>query len=406
MSNQALSDLKVVEFGRFISASHCAKLLADLGAEVIKVEPPGSGDEARLHGPFPQDIPHPERSGLFLDLNTSKLGVTLNPDTVAGRQVLLRLIERADALVENNSPGRMTDLGLDYASLRRLNPSLVVTSITPFGQAGPYRNWKGYDINCAALGGTAWGTGRPDREPLALPLFQCHYQAAVAAAVATISALLARELAGQGQHIDVSEAEVLATVHRGSQVATYVQKGTMEPSARRYGNRRAAPYPICLLPCKDGYVCVLGPQLQQWIRFVELMGSPEWSRNPRYRNRRAMGEEYPEEVDALLAPWLMAHTKDEIFALAIEHGIPIAPVKTVEEQVNDAHLRERGFMVEIERPEVGVLTYPGAPFKLSETPWKPSRPAPLLGEHNEAVYCGLLGYSRQDLVQLRNEGVI
>lgn len=406
MHDQALSGLSVIEFGSFISAPHCTKLLADLGAEVIKVEPPGSGDESRHHGPFPGDIPHPERSGLFLNLNTSKLGVTLNPGTVAGKEILLRLLEKADVFVENNPPPLMQELGLDYASLRNVNPYLVVTSITAFGQTGPYKDWRGYDINCAALGGIAWGTGRPDREPLALPLFQCHYQAAVAAAVATISAVLARDLTGQGQHIDISEAEVLATLHRGSQVATYIQRGTMEASAKRYGNRRSTPYPICLLPCKDGYVCVLGPQLQQWIRFVELMGTPEWSKNPRYRNRRAMGEEYPEEVDALLAPWLMARTKEEIFALAMEHGIPIAPVKTVDEEVNDAHLRERGFIVELDRQEVGTLRYPGAPFKLSETPWEMSRSAPLLGEHNETVYRGFLGYSREDLVRLRNEGAI
>ena len=178
MGQKIFEGLKVVEYGNLVSAPYCTKLLAGLGAEVIKVEMPGVGDEARKHGPFPNDTPHTERSGLFLSLNSNKLGITLNLDTQAGRNILKKLLEDADVFVENNAPKHMEELGLDYASLEKINPRLIMASITPFGQSGPYRDYKAYDINCAAAGGVSIGIGYPDREPLALPLSQGDYQAA------------------------------------------------------------------------------------------------------------------------------------------------------------------------------------------------------------------------------------
>ncbi|MBE0481506.1 MAG: CoA transferase, partial [Dehalococcoidia bacterium] len=164
MTEQALAGLKVVEFGEFIAAPYCTKLMADLGAEVIKIERPSFGDESRKFGPFPGDDPHPERSGLFLYLNANKLGVTLDLHSATGQDILKQLLKDADILVESNFPGEMKELGLDYASLREVNPRLIVTSITPYGQTGPYRDYKGYAINTAALGGMSMRTGEANRE--------------------------------------------------------------------------------------------------------------------------------------------------------------------------------------------------------------------------------------------------
>jgi crotonobetainyl-CoA:carnitine CoA-transferase CaiB-like acyl-CoA transferase len=187
LAEQALSPLKVVEYGSFVSAPYCGKLMADLGADVIKVEDAGAGDEARRYGPFPEDVPHPEKGGLFLYLNANKRGITLNLKTVTGRRILKELLKEADVFVENNPPKVMTELGLDYESLRFLNPRLIVTSITPFGQTGPYRDYKGYAINTAGLGGQSMRTGEPGREPISPPLSQSHYQSGAMAASARLA---------------------------------------------------------------------------------------------------------------------------------------------------------------------------------------------------------------------------
>ena len=404
MPEQVLEGLKVVEYGHLVSAPFCAKLMADLGAEVIKVEEPNSGDESRHYGPFLEDIPHHERSGLFLYLNTSKLGVTLNVRTSTGRKILERLLEDADVFVENNPPQLMKELRLDYTALKEMNPRLIVTSITPYGQTGPYRDYKAYDINCTAAGGLSFGMGERDREPLSYPLLQADKQAGLAGAVATMFALFARDVTGQGQHVDVSETDVLATLFVGSHVLTYVYRGVA--GIRRGFRGGMGHYPFAFLPCKDGYMLIYAPQIGQWMRFTEVMGTPEWTKDPRYRNRRAMGEEYPDEVDALLEPWLMAKTRAEIFEACQANRVPVAPVRTIDEVVNDPHLRGRDYFVEVDRAETGIRKYPGAPYKFSKAPWRISRPAPLLGEHDEGIYCHRLGYSKEELAQLRKAGVI
>jgi len=396
--------LKVVEYGNLVSAPYCTKLLADLGAEVIKVEKPGVGDEARKHGPFPNDVPHPERSGLFLSLNTNKLGITLNLDTATGRDILKRLLKDADVFVENNAPKCMEELGLDYDSLEKINPRLIMASITPFGQSGPYRDYKAYDINCAAAGGVSIGVGHPDREPLALPLSQGGYQAGISAASAILIALFAREKMGKGQHIDISEVGVWAGLHVGVYVLTFIYIGVT--GIRRGTHGGYFIYPNEILPCKDGYVLLNCPQLAQWVRFLELMGNPEWTKNPRYRNRRAMHEEYPDEANALWIPWLKEHTYEELFQLCMENRIPLAPIYTISDLVNHPHLKECNFFVELDHPQAGRLKYPEGPCKFSKTNWELERPAPLLGEHNEQILCQRLGYSKEELIDLEKAGVI
>jgi len=405
MAKQALSGLKVVEYGSFISAPYCTKLMADLGAEVIKVEEPKKGDESREYGPFPNGIPYPERSGLFLYLNTNKLGITLEVSTATGREILKRLLKEADVFVENNPPKLMREAYLDYVNLKGLNPSLIVTSITSFGQTGPYRDYKAYPINCCAVGGVSQSIGHYWREPLTMPLSQGNYQAAVAGTLATIVALLARDVTGKGQHVDISEADVWATYHVGFGIT--IHAFGVKDNLRKGYIGGGWTYPARrIIPCKDGYMALCAPQLKQWVKFVELMGNPEWIQNPRYRDRHAMEDDYPEEVDALLAPWFLERTKKELFELFEKNAIPFAPLYNMADEVEDAHLKERRFFATIERDDTGDLKYPGAPYKFSKTPWTLVRPAPTLGEHNEEIYCGRLGYSKEDLVELRRAGVI
>lgn len=405
MAKQALSGIRVVEYGSFISAPYCTKLMADLGAEVIKVETPDIGDESRNHGPFPNDIPHPERSGLFLYLNTSKFGITLNVKTSTGQKILKGLLKDADVFVENNTPQFMNELGLDYPSVRELNPRLIMTSITPYGQTGPYSDYKAYPINCCAIGGVSQSIGHHWREPLTAPLSMGHYQAAVSGAGATMVALLVRDATDRGQHIDISEADVWATYYVGFGITIHAFGA--RDSLRKGYIGGGWTYPARrVIPCKDGFMALCAPQLKQWIKFLDLMGTPEWAKDPRYRDRHAMEDDYPEEVDALLAPWFLERTKKELFELFEKNAIPFAPLYDMEDEANDPHLSERQFFVTIGRDENGTFNYPGAPYKFSKTPWKLDRPAPLLGEHNEEIYCGRLGYLKEDLVALRRAGVI
>jgi CoA:oxalate CoA-transferase len=404
MVKKALEVLKVIEYGNLVSAPYCGKLLAGLGAELIKVEKPGNGDEARSRGPFPNDIPNPERSGLFLSLNTNKLGITLNLDTVTGRNILNRLLKEADVFVENNAPQCMKELGLDYNALEKINPRLIMASITPFGQSGPYKDYKAYDINCCAAGGISVGIGYPDREPLTMPLSQGSYQSGATAAGAILVALIAREKTGEGQHIDISEVEVWATLHAVQSALTFLYRGVT--GVRRGIHGGYFLYPWTIMPCKDGYVSFTAPQLAQWERFLELIGNPKWTENPRYKDRRAMHEQYPDEVNKLLLPWFKAHTKEEIFQLCQQRRIPCAPIYNIGELVNHPHLKERDFFVQIGHPQAGRLKYPEGPCKFSKTNWQLERAAPLLGEHNERILCQRLGYSGEELADLRRAGVV
>ena len=403
MSEQALSGLKIVEYGSFVSAPYCTKLMADLGAEVIKVEEPGSGDESRRYGPFLNDEPDPEKSGLFLYLNTNKMGITLNAKTKTGQKILKRLLEEADVFVENNPPKHMAELGLDYPILKKVNPRLIVTSITSYGQTGPYKDYKGHALNTAGLGGQTMRTGEPQREPLAPPLSQSHYQSGAMGAVGTMSAIFARRSMGEGQHVDISEAEVWATIHFGHGVHLGVFEGR---KSMRSGHRTISVYPWCILSCKDGYMCLIAIQGFQWKRFLEAMGTPEWMADPRFRDRISVALEYADEMDAMVEALIIDKTKDELFEICRRDQITFAPVRSVAEVAQDPHFKERGYFVEKNRAKTGVLKYPGAPYKLSQTPWQLQRPAPLLGEHNEEIYCGRLGYAREELARLRKGGII
>jgi crotonobetainyl-CoA:carnitine CoA-transferase CaiB-like acyl-CoA transferase len=279
-----------------------------------------------------------------------------------------------------------------------------MASITPFGQTGPYRDYKAHELNCSAAGGVLVGVGYPDREPLDLPLSQGSYQAGISAATAIMLALIARKKISQGQFIDISEAEIWADLHVGANVLTFMYRGVT--GIRRGTHGGYFLYPNEILPCKDGYIALNCPQLAQWQRFLELMGNPEWAQNPRYRNRRAMHEEYPDEVNALLIPWFKEHTVEELFQLCMERRIPLVPIYRVNELVNHPHLKQRDFFIELDHPQAGRLKYPEGPCRFSETSWQIERPAPLLGEHNEPVLSQRLGYSRQELAELAKEGVI
>ncbi|MFP8874045.1 MAG: CoA transferase, partial [Myxococcota bacterium] len=275
MSEGALEGIRVIELGQRVSAPYCARLFADYGAQVIKVEPP-TGDVVRRWGPFPGDTPHPEKSGFFHFLNTNKQGVTLEVARDAGRELFLRLIAEADVLIENNLPSAMRDQGFDYASLEAVNPQLVMISITPYGQTGPYSEWKGCDLNAFHLSGASHRyCGRPGEAPLEHGTFSADFYGAAAAAAWGLAATVGRDRVGGGQQVDVSCAEAIAATFVGGQnIGGYAQDG-------RFGSRTGVGMPLAapatILPCKDGHVWMLALEPGQWKGLVAAMGNPEWA---------------------------------------------------------------------------------------------------------------------------------
>ncbi len=398
MTFSLLQGLRVVELGESVSAPYCSKLLADMGAGVVKIERPGVGDQNREYGPFLNDQPHHERSGLFLYLNANKQGVTLDLETPTGREILGGLLAKSQVFVHNLHPTEMDRLSVDYETLRTDNEQLVMASITPFGLTGPYRNYKAYDINLAAAGGICEGLGSPDRNPLTFGTPEVGYFAAMAAASSIVIALLA----GGGQHIDISEVESMAGIYNGPEALMAVYQWRM---TRRTGHHALDfPYPNCILRCKDGYIFVGSPEGRQWRTLLEVMGDPEWAKEERFRNRTRMNNEYADEVDGYMEEWLLQHTKAELLALALEHRVPLAPVRDFEEVRNDESLANQ--FVTIDRPDTGPISYAGPPYKLSGQDVLSPSPAPLLGQHNADVYCDGLGYTKEELVKLYQTGII
>ena len=405
--DKTLAGIKVVELAQFISGPYCGLLLSGLGADVMKIEEPNVGDISRRCGPFLGDRPHPDRSGLFLHLNRNKRGITLDTKENAGRKILLNLLKDANVLIEDMAPQLAESLKLDYPHLQEVNPQLIVVSITPFGQTGPYKDHNAYAINTSAIGGMSSIIGEPKREPLTPPFSLGHFQTGIIAANAIMFALMASRRNGTGQHIDISEAESWAIFHTGNVVSAFVYSGRKR---KRTGHRTPGPYPYTILPCKDGYVSMIALRGSEWKRFLEIIGDgkmPEWyARDERFKDRLKAGMQYADVLDHLLSPWLMAHTREEIFIRCREKHVPFTPVRNMGEVVNCEHLNQRKYFETIEYQGEKPLKCPGSPVRFSQSPWNLKRPAPSLAEHNTEVYCDQLGYSKEEIVQWRRLNII
>ena len=390
MTPAILEGVRVVEVGSQVSAPFCARLLADYGADVIKVETLGEGDEARRQGPFVGDDPHPDKSIPFLYLNTNKRGVTLDLRTTTGQSILGRLVENADVLVENLPPGQIQ--ALDF------QPGLIVTSITPFGQTGPYRDLAATDIVTCALSGLMYHSGDSDREPLRNALSQSLYVAGINAAVATLVALFQRLTTGKGQRVDVSIMECMAT-HLVQAVPYYDYMGAIKGrrSVRGSGIEE-------LMPARDGYVVPSVQGSQPWSVFADLIGE-EGLQDPRFASGPGRIE-HGEELKVLLEKGLAKWDREPLFQASGERRLVFGMAQDAGDLADCPHLAAREFFINVEHPVAASGKYPGPGPHLSEFDFQIGRPAPLLGQHNSEVFCGELGYSSLDLVQLRAGGII
>ena len=409
MLEGALNNLKVVELSERVAGPFCTKVMADLGAEVIKLETPGTGDVARSYGPFPGDTPHLEKSARFLYLNTNKLGVTLNLGVPAGRELFRQLVKDADVVVETQPPGSLDKLGIGYNHLHEWYPRLIVTSITPFGQTGPYKNYKAYNLNCSHMGVVGYETPfnyvtDPESEPpVKTGGEQADLLAGWTAATATMCAVMHRELTGRGQHVDISIVEAVAHMVRPN-FALYSHEPPDGPNRSRF-LRRTKWGLAYVFPCRDGHVALLALTDQHWESLKELMGRPEWAESEIFATLMQRFQ-HIDALEAGVAAWIFDQDRTELARKGQELHIPVFPVRNMQEVLTSEQYRERQFFVEVDHPATGPLTYPGAPFKLSATPWQIRWPAPRLGEHNGQIYGERLGLSTDRIEQLYQEGII
>lgn len=403
MSNGALSGIKVLDFGQMVSAPFCAKLFSDFGADVIKVELP-DGDAARHMGPFPNDEPHLEKSGLFFINNTNKRGITCDVSSEQGKKLFLRLLEWADILIENHLPKQMQSWGLDFDTLSKANDKLIVISITPFGQTGPYSGWNGYDLNAYHLSGASSRyCGRPGEMPLEHGTFAADYYGAVTASAWGMAAFYGRDKVGSGQLVDVSCAEAIAASFVGGQnIGGYAQDNKFD---KRTGVGMPLGAPATIVPCKDGHVWMLALEPGQWNGLREVMGDPEWADLDLFQDM-FMRAQNADVIYPFIEEWTMQHGKMEIMEKCQAAGCPITAVFTVAEAAEHPHLAARDYFVDIEHPELGKIKNLGAPFKLPASPGGPSQAAPLLGQHNNEVYGDILGLSTEDIDQLKTDGAL
>ncbi|MFC1847872.1 CaiB/BaiF CoA transferase family protein [Chloroflexota bacterium] len=404
---------------------YCGKVLGDLGADVIKVEPPG-GDPARSIGPFYQDMPHPERSLYWWSFNTSKRGITLNIEIPDGQRLLKGLAETADVILESFPPGYMENLGLGYSSLCQINKSIILTSISAFGQTGPYKDYKAPDIVGCCLGGLAFTVGDADRPPCRTSFPQAYLLASIHAAGGTLAALRYQKLSGVGQHVDVSMQEAVTWSLQG--VVQYWD--LLGHNMVRNGNSRSfyigPRYPTRVMrysyPCRDGHVAfmVAGgllaaismPAIVGWMAEEGMLGAFEPMKDWGYdewlvRDVVSMSQKEVDAEDDTLIKFFATRTRSELYEEALKRRIILYPVNTMKDLAEDVQLKERHFYTGVEHPELGVtISYLGAPYRLMETPWRISRRPPLIGEHNTEIYEHELGLSKQKPASTKKNGAI
>ncbi len=404
MDKTALGGMRVLEFCSRIGGAYCTKLMADMGAEVIKIEPPAKGDDARRRGPFQGDNPHPEKSGHFLFLNSNKLGITLDPRNKAGSGIFKSLVEDTDILVVDTPPGMMEEFGLGYETMKEINPGLIMTSITAFGNSGPYRDFNAAHLNISHISGQGYMLPIPCPESSRPPVMpggnKGGYDIGITALVAVLAAYYWKKVSGKGQFLEISRQEALMAMQR-IEAANFRNAAFSVDRSKKVHQRRIGG----MMPCKDGYISLVLPQESQWDSLLKMMGNPEWSNEPYCKDKKERPD-HTDEINEKIAVFVRDYTRREIVELGQSFSVPISPVNTAKDIVESEQFNAVGFFKSIKHPKMGEVKLPTAPYRFSKTPWKMRRVAPLLGEHNEEIYCDRLGFSREELIRLRQSDII
>ena len=413
-----LQNVRVLELGSEIGA-WCSKLLADMGATVTKIEPP-QGDPTRTYEPFYEDQPGAERSLYFWHYNTSKRGVTLDVTSDEGRELFEKMIESADVIIDSHPPGYLHGLNLGYERLKTLSPNVVMASLTPFGQEGPYSDYASTDLTALAFGGPVWNCGYDDHSipPVRGGGNQGYHTASHYAAIGIMIALVHRQFTGIGQYIDVNMHAALNVTTEGATYSWLVAGDTVQRQTGRHAS--VTPTAPSQVLCRDGrYLNVGFPARteEQWFHLLAWLdeeglveGLGEYLDPPNWAAMRAgdpNAREQQRRVAEAMQALALKTDSYELFHRAQSLGFQWGIIYSPEDVFDDPHFQARGFPTEVEHPELGdSFTYPGAPYKLPASPWTIQRRAPLLGEHNEQVYLKELGLDASEVESLKSNGVI
>ncbi len=391
-----LTGVKVLDFTRVYSGPYCTMMLADLGAEVIKIEVPGRGDDTRFFLPFKND-----ESGYYMYLNRNKKGITLDLKSEKGKQIALKLAKWADIVVENFSPGTMEKLGLSYEDIRKVNPQVIYGSISGFGQTGPYRNKVAYDAVAQAMGGLTYITGYPDKPPVKVGSSIADANAGIHMAFGLMAALYFREKTGIGQYVDVSMMDAVFSILENF-VVTYTLNGVVP---QRIGNENLASAPFDAYETKDDYVVIATANDNLFHKLAKAIGREDLITDPRFITNYQRKQNY-KDLKGIITDWTKQYTTMEVVEILDQAKVPVAPILSMDKLVNDPQIKAREMLVDFEHPIAGKITVPGNPVKLSTTPGKMRSAAPVLGQHTEEVLQEVLGLSPQEIAELRETKVI
>ncbi len=391
-----LEGIRVLDLTRILAGPYATMILRDLGAEVIKIEQPGVGDEARDFGPFKNDF-----SLYFMSVNRGKKSMTLNLKSRRGKELFLELVKGSDILVENFRTGTMEKLGLDYKSLKEHHPSLLYAACSGFGQTGPYAMRGAYDMIIQGMGGIISITGEPDRPPVRVGTSIGDITSALFTAIGILSALRHRDQTGEGQFIDVGMLDCQVAILENAMVR-YFSTGDIP---RPLGRRHPAITPFEVFESADGYVVIAIGNNELWRKFCEHVGQPELIDDERF-DTNALRTENHESLFPILAEIMRRRTTDAWVEALEAIGVPCGPVNTVDKVANDPQVLARDMIAEVEHDITGTVQIPGIPIKLSETPGQIDAPAPDLGEHTSEVLTGLLKLKAEEVNQLKQDGIV
>ncbi len=399
----ALENLTVLDLTRVLAGPFCTMMLADMGANVIKIEVPTGGDDTRTYPPFREKNKNGERESLyFANMNRNKKGVTLNLKAAEGKKIFRELVKKADIVVENYRPGVMDKLGLGYDELKKINPRIIYAAVSGFGCYGPYHLRPGYDILAQAMGGMMSITGAKGGEPTRAGSALGDILGGLHVTIGILAAVNARTITGAGQRVDVSlmDSVIAATENTGIK---YLESGKIPP---RIGNRYAAVSPYDGFRCKDGVVIIACGNQKLYDKLCnEILKRPDMITDPRFADMPGRLK-YQDDIQVVVEDWLKDKTMEESAKILLDHGIPAGPILDIGQILADPHVKEREMFVEMEHPTLGRITVNGCAIKLMDTKPAVRRPAPALGQDNKAVYEGMLGYSDQEISQLEKEGVL
>lgn len=392
----ALDGVRVLDLTRVLAGPFCTMMLADMGAEVIKIEQPKVGDDSRAFGPYVNG-----ESSYYMNLNRNKKGITLNLKG-RGKEIFIEMVKKADIIVENYRPGTMEKLGLGYEDLKKINPRIVYGCISGFGHYGPYKDRAGYDIIGQAMSGLMSTTGWPGGEPTRTGTAMSDVLAGLSAAVGILAALRSRDNTGVGQKVDISLVDsTVASLEIINQI--YLVEGRIP---QRIGNRYESVYPYDSFRTKDGSIVIGGGNDKLWSKICELMGRPELIAKEGLETNFKRVQNHA-QVKEIVETWTLTKKMDDLVEELLAAGVPAAPINTIDKVVSDPHIAgAREMFVEVDHPKAGKMKIAGTHLKLSETKPSVRTAAPVLGQHNDEVYEGFLGLDKAEIIALREQGVI